>query len=247
MYYLYIKTHKLTGIKYLGQTSQDPYQYQGSGKRWNNIIKKYGNEVETEVIFESVNKEDIKTKGIYYSKLWNIVEDDTWANIVPEEGSGGDTSASPNYKKSLSNRDMSYKQNKEYLDKVSNSVTAAWQKKFNSEKFDEAAYKQMCAERSTKMWKRRGFSDEDRKKRSDTWVNYINENPEVIDKISATVKNNWQEKSKLYEVTFPDGHKEQVKCFRGWCKENNLPYSKLYSTMRYNRPSKDGWMVKIID
>ena len=30
-------------------------------------------------------------------------------------------------------------------------------------------------------------------------------------------------------------------------KDNNLPYTKLYNTMRYNKPSRDGWMVKIID
>ena len=247
MYYLYVKTHKATGIKYLGQTSRNPYQYNGSGKRWTNIIRKYGNDVETEIIFESNNKEELKTKGIYYSQLWNVVKDPKWANIINEEGTGGDTSNSPNYKKSLSNRDMSHKSNKDYQSKVSDSVKKAWQEKFKSDNFDNDAYKKMCSERTTNMWKTRGISDEDRKKRSTTWLSYIKENPEVIDKISASVKKLWQEKSKLYEVKFPDGHIEQVKCFRGWCKDNNLPYTKLYNTMRYNKPSKDGWMVKIID
>ena len=43
MYYLYVKTHKVTGLKYLGQTSKDPFKYNGSGTRWTNHIKKYGN------------------------------------------------------------------------------------------------------------------------------------------------------------------------------------------------------------
>jgi hypothetical protein len=247
MYYLYVKTHKLTGIKYLGQTSRDPYWYKGSGKRWINILKKYGGDVDTEVIFESDNKDDIRDKGIYYSNLWNVVEDDNWANIVNEEGTGGNTSDSPNYKEAIKYRDLSKLKTKEHRKKVSESTKKAWAKKLNSPDFDLEAYKKMCAERTRAMWAQRGFTDEDRKKRADTWLSYIKEHPEVTTKISKTTKKNWLEKSKLYEVTFPDGHKEQVKCFRGWCKDNNLPYTKLYNTIRYNKPSKDGWMVKIID
>lgn len=31
MYKLYLKTHNKTGMKYLGQTKQDPFEYRGSG------------------------------------------------------------------------------------------------------------------------------------------------------------------------------------------------------------------------
>ena len=41
MIYLYIKTHNVTGLKYLGKTTQDPYKYKGSGKRWTNHINKH--------------------------------------------------------------------------------------------------------------------------------------------------------------------------------------------------------------
>lgn len=95
---LYVKTHKVTGLKYLGKTERDPYTYSGSGIRWKRVLNKYGNDVETEVLFQSENIEDIREKGLYYSKLWNIVESDEWANLIEENGSGGDTSKFHDYK-----------------------------------------------------------------------------------------------------------------------------------------------------
>lgn len=32
---------------------------------------------------------EFKEKGIYYSRLWNIVESDKWANLAEESGEGG--------------------------------------------------------------------------------------------------------------------------------------------------------------
>jgi len=87
--YLYLKTHNKTGLKYLGKTVQDPTKYKGSGKRWNNHIKKHGYDVTTEILFESVDASEIKDKGVYYSNLWNIVESNEFANLKIEEGDGG--------------------------------------------------------------------------------------------------------------------------------------------------------------
>lgn len=94
---LYVKTHKVTGLKYLGKTEQDPFKYLGSGKRWKREIKKYGKEIETVIIFQSESIDEIREKGLYYSKLWNIVESQEWANFIEENGSGGDTSAFRDY------------------------------------------------------------------------------------------------------------------------------------------------------
>ena len=59
--YLYVKTHNVTGLKYLGQTSSnDPYKYQGSGKYWRLHLKKHGNNVTTEILKECESKADIK-------------------------------------------------------------------------------------------------------------------------------------------------------------------------------------------
>jgi len=87
--YLYVKTHNITGLKYMGKTVQDPYEYKGSGMYWVSHLRKYGNDVTTEIIHESYSKEKTKEAGLYYSKLYNIVESDEWANLVEETGSGG--------------------------------------------------------------------------------------------------------------------------------------------------------------
>jgi hypothetical protein len=93
--YLYKKTHNITGLKYLGKTTQNPFKYKGSGKRWVPHIKKHGYDVTTEILKECSTKEEVAYWGRYYSELWNVVTevDDcgrkTWANLKPEEGDGG--------------------------------------------------------------------------------------------------------------------------------------------------------------
>lgn len=88
IYYLYIKTHSKTGLKYLGYTTQDPSKYNGSGSYWKRHLKKHGDCHITEILLETSNHEDIRTMGIHYSSLWNIVESPDWANIIPESGVG---------------------------------------------------------------------------------------------------------------------------------------------------------------
>lgn len=93
--YLYVKTHNKTGLKYLGKTARkDPYRYRGSGDYWINHINKHGYDVTTEIIKECSTEEELKFWGLYYSFLWNVVEEKdergnkTWANLVPESGGG---------------------------------------------------------------------------------------------------------------------------------------------------------------
>ena len=87
--YLYVKTHKVTGLKYLGKTIQDPLQYKGSGKYWKWHIKKHGYNVDTEILLETTSKQELIHAGLYYSKLWNVVDSKEWANLKPEAGDGG--------------------------------------------------------------------------------------------------------------------------------------------------------------
>jgi hypothetical protein len=102
--YLYVKTHA-TGLKYLGKTIRDPYKYKGSGTHWLRHLRKYGEEHTTEILLETDDKELLKEKALYYSNLYNVVESKEWANIVPEQGDGGDTSMSPAYQESMKTRD----------------------------------------------------------------------------------------------------------------------------------------------
>ena len=86
---LYVKTHNVTGLKYLGQTSKsDPHRYTGSGKYWLRHLRKHGNNWNTEILCKSALKQTINEMGIYYSNLWNVVESNYWANLKPESGDG---------------------------------------------------------------------------------------------------------------------------------------------------------------
>lgn len=87
---LYKKTHRKTGLKYLGYTSQDPFSYTGSGKYWCRHIKLHGYDIDTEILLQTNDKTKIKDLGLYYSNLWNIVESKEWANLKNESGAGGD-------------------------------------------------------------------------------------------------------------------------------------------------------------
>jgi hypothetical protein len=88
--YLYKKTHRVTGLKYLGKTtSKNPHKYQGSGVYWTKHINKHGNDCDTEILKECKSKDELKEWGLYYSKLWNVVESTDWANLKMEMGDGG--------------------------------------------------------------------------------------------------------------------------------------------------------------
>ena len=87
--YLYVKTHTMTGLKYLGKTSKkDPHRYQGSGKDWIQHLKEHGSSFSTEIIKECQTNEEINYWGRYYSDLWNVVSSSQWANRIPETGGG---------------------------------------------------------------------------------------------------------------------------------------------------------------
>jgi hypothetical protein len=91
IHYLYVKTHKKTGLKYLGKTTQDPYKYKGSGVRWVNHLKVHGVDIDTQILHECSSLNEVKILGRYYSDLWNIVENNDWANLKPEDGDGAAT------------------------------------------------------------------------------------------------------------------------------------------------------------
>lgn len=89
MIYLYLKTHNVTGLKYLGKTIKNPYEYKGSGVYWKNHLKKYGNDVTTQILFQSENFDDIVNEGIRLSIDYNIIDSSEFANLMIECGTGG--------------------------------------------------------------------------------------------------------------------------------------------------------------
>lgn len=86
MFYLYLKTHNKTGMKYLGYTKNDPAKYRGSGMYWKRHLAQHGNDVTTEVLHQSDNIDDISIHGKAYSEKWNVVESEDFANLCEEDG-----------------------------------------------------------------------------------------------------------------------------------------------------------------
>lgn len=94
-HYLMIKTHNITGLKYLCKKTTDDkskcYKYLGSGTYWKKHLLIHGNDITTEIIEECDTKEELIEKGIFWSEKFNVSASDEWANLVPERGDGGPT------------------------------------------------------------------------------------------------------------------------------------------------------------
>lgn len=87
--YLYVKTHTITGLKYLGKTiKKDPHKYKGSGVHWLRHLKVHGATYTTEILRECQTDDEVTTWGLHYSELWNVAGSDEWANLMPETGTG---------------------------------------------------------------------------------------------------------------------------------------------------------------
>ena len=92
IYYLCVKTHTITGLKYLCQTkSKTPKKYLGSGIYWKKHLKIHGPTITTCIVKECYSKKELTYWGEFYSDLWDVVNRKDWANLIPEVGSGGRT------------------------------------------------------------------------------------------------------------------------------------------------------------
>lgn len=89
-YTLYLKTHNKTGLKYIGKTcKKDVHAYPGSGKHWQNHLKKHGYDYRTEILFQSEDQKEFSKVCLEYSKKWNVKESIDFANMKPEDGYDG--------------------------------------------------------------------------------------------------------------------------------------------------------------
>lgn len=84
--HLYVKKHKLTGLKYFGRTTADPYLYKGSGAYWVRHLVRYGDDVSTRVVGTYTDSKELKAAARAFSAEHNIAESTKWANLLPEDG-----------------------------------------------------------------------------------------------------------------------------------------------------------------
>lgn len=89
-----IKTHRITGLKYLcytRKTGEAFDKYLGSGVEWKKHLIEHGELVDTEIIFQTEDEAEFKRVAIEKSIDLNVVSSKEWANLKIEEGDGGDT------------------------------------------------------------------------------------------------------------------------------------------------------------
>ena len=96
MIYLYAKQHNKTGLRYFGKTIRDPYKYNGSGLYWRRHLKVYGKDITTTWVHAYDDLELCEQEALFFSKVYNIVDSDEWANIKPENGKDGWPKGVPN-------------------------------------------------------------------------------------------------------------------------------------------------------
>ncbi len=88
--WLYVKQHNQTGLKYFGKTSRpDPVTYYGSGKYWQNHLKKHGYDVTTLWCQLFHSKDELVRYANEFSNIHQITESKEWANLKPETGVDG--------------------------------------------------------------------------------------------------------------------------------------------------------------
>jgi hypothetical protein len=130
IYTLYVKVHRKTGLRYLGQTKQNPYTYLGSGTDWKAHLKIHGNDIETFILLQTPSKDERNYWGIHYSNLWKIVTsvDDfgnrIWANRIPESGAGcANSPKTTDHKKKIANALKNKKKTPEHIaNRLANNV-----------------------------------------------------------------------------------------------------------------------------
>jgi hypothetical protein len=91
VFYLYVKQHNITKLKYFGfTTKRNPFKYKGSGLYWKRHLRKYGNNFSTIEIWGFDTIELCKYFAIKFSADHSIIESKEWANLKTEDaGNGG--------------------------------------------------------------------------------------------------------------------------------------------------------------
>lgn len=222
--YLYIKEHTVTGMLYFGKTSRSEKflleKYNGSGRHWNNHLKKHGEKFVKTKWYKLFNTEDdCREFAEFFSELFEITESKKWANEKPETGVDGGSNGRKGWNPSDKTREIWSLQRRgrkatyETKQKMSN----------NNSGVNNFYYKKVGNEHPLTGFK---HSKEECQKRS-LRVSKIMSDPERRKNIANKLARNW-------EIIDPHGNTTQVSNLTQWCKDNKLKYSTI-------RKSQKGW------
>jgi len=220
IYYLMVKTHNITGLKYLCQTKhKDPHKYLGSGKDWLIHLMRHGKEHSTEIIIACQSRQELYYWGMYYSSLWRVVtgQDDfgnkIWANRIKENGGGeGMTS---DLATEIQNRPATKLKN-------SDSHKMLWKNK-------EYIKKQIDAHQSI-----------DYRTRNSVLQKEVQNRPEVKEKLSG--KNSYKYDHTIYTFIHTTGIIETLTQY-DLIRKYDLCQPNLNSVVRNKRRIHKGWMI----
>ena len=223
--YLYVKTHNKTGLKYLGKTQRNPFKYKGSGLMWSSHIKKYGNDVTTEILMECRTNDEIKEWGLYYSELWDVVnardehDNKTWANLKPESGDG----ATSEVAKEFFNRPEVYQSN---IDRMIKQWT-------------DSVYR----EKVISSLKITNAKPEVKKRRSMASTE-VNSRPEIkeANRQHSFGTKSWRYDFMIYHFKHKDG-REEFLTQNDMLKKYNLSQPNLTATVKGRQKSISGWLL----
>ena len=176
---LYLKTHNITGKKYLGQTTRDPYTYKGSGVQWNRHLDKHGNDVTTHVLFESSNPKLFQKTALEYSKKFNVAKSNEFLNLIDEDGGNLGGTANPNYKDGMLVGQYDNPEIRKRADKIRNAERHAEHKEGNRHRMLARYYLKIDESKA--------------KEHFDAWQNYKRSMPQ-------STKGNYKRKFETWSV-----------------------------------------------
>ena len=134
--YLMVKTHTITGLKYLCKrvTTGDSkaISYKGSGKYWKNHLKIHGKNINTEILakYELDKIEEFSRLCIEYSNKLNVIKSNEWANLIEENGFSGAVIGENNPSK---NPEVNLKKSKSLKGKYTGKLANFYGKKHTEE------------------------------------------------------------------------------------------------------------------
>lgn len=159
-----IKTHNVTGMKYLCVTTRKNYEaYLGSGKYWKQHLKKHGRDFKTELLIElpADRVEEFNFKCKWISEWYDVANSKEWANLCHEAGYEGGT---PNLSEESRKKRSEARKGRTHSEETKKKISEG-NKGMKRNPFSDETRKKMTEARKGK--KRKPFSEEHRKNMSE--------------------------------------------------------------------------------
>lgn len=231
--YLYIKQHSITGLKYLGKTTnKNPKKYTGSGVHWKRHIKKHGKRIETLWVYLFTDIDKLVATALTLSEIFDIVESDSWSNLILENGLDGTpvgTVLSEESKQKISNATKGV--NNPFYGKIHTEETKLKMSKIHKNKTLSQEHKQKLIQTNTG----RICSNDTRSKISNKLMGRII-SEESINK-----------RAKTYIVIDPDGISYTILNISKFCREHNLCRQNMVKVADGQRLHHKHWKCKYPD